>query len=133
MNPILPKSPVSFAHMLIWPYAICPCAHMVQILSLYAHIIIWSGPYDYLRGPTHSTLKPHTYLLTCLPYHTWELPIFPDSFKSPFNAFIDAFMHAILYYTILYLWEYAMCPYGPGHMPYAHMVIYLYICPWELQ
>ena len=40
----------------------------------------------------------------------------------------------MLYYTILMgLREYAICPYGPAHMPYARMVIYPYIFPRELQ
>ena len=58
--------------------AICPYAHMVKTVRLYAHLPIWSGPYDYLRGPIQSTfqLKPQrdTYLLT-IPYHTYHMGI----------------------------------------------------------
>ena len=45
-----------------------------------------------------------------------------NSSKFRFNAF----MHTILYSAILYFWEYAICPYGHGHMPHANMVIYPY-------
>ena len=90
---------------------ICPYDHMVQTVGLF------KGTYPILLKPRRDTyLSYHTYHTI----HTiWELPICPDSSTSPFNAFMP--YYTILYYTILYLYEFI----------YIRMITKFQIEHWE--
>ena len=90
--------------LLRWPYEQMPCAHMPIWYRSYDRIVLGSGR----SGGEGSQGRSQTKLNSNL------MPL------------------CILNYTLLYLWEYAICPYGLGDMSYAHMVIRPYLCPWEL-
>ena len=126
--------------MTIWTYAICPYAHIVRIVWSYNHI------YCLGRGgvgeraqprpqPDPSRLRFDAFMHTLLNYFilmgichmpVWAGPyaICPCGHMPIWVYSINAFMP---YYTLLYLWEYAIYQYEPSHMPYARMVI----CPYE--
>ena len=81
---------------------------------------IWSGSYDYMPIWSYDYINT-LYWRRGFGGRGQPRPQ-PDSSPDPAKSPLIPLCHTYLIYG-----EYAIRPYGPGIMPYAHMVIYIFI------